>query len=204
MREFLTRITFARVLVLTVLGAVYVGFKADLPSRKPRREPSDSVPTVARSRPIHARARRRVIPVPPSELQSDSHSVALPGQSAAGDVKPLAVWRGTLPEDQVANDRPAGTVVTDLKTWQEIWNRLRGAEPPPTIDFQREVVVLGTVPGANVAALKVWRDANGNTRLTIFGSSTPATRGGYILARFDRAKIDISKMRNAGHRSSKG
>jgi hypothetical protein len=197
MREFLTRITFARVLVLTVIGAVYIGMTVDLPSRRP---PKQRPPVQTRI----ARANPRRLPAPPGEVRLKPMGVDRPGQSAVSlDVKPLSVWRGTLPVNHLSDGRPAGSVVTDVRTWRETWNRLRGEEPPPTIDFTREIVVLGTIPGANVAALKVWRDANGKTRLTIFGNSKPATRGGYILARFDRKKIDFSTMRKARHAPSK-
>jgi hypothetical protein len=145
----------------------------------------------------------RRMPAPYPVDQPVSRAISVTGARSDGvDAKPLTVWRGTLPKDHLAAEGPVGAVVTDLQTWQEVWSRFRGMEPPPSVDFSREVVVLGTVPGSNVAALKVWRDASGCSRVTIFGNSTPSTRGGYILVRVDRRKIDISlrnisKLRNA-------
>jgi hypothetical protein len=88
--------------------------------------------------------------------------------SAAEQIAPLRSWSGhatgkakgkagAAPEAPP----PALVVIKDAKTWQEAWQRCRGKEALPRIDFTREMALLASVPGQNTVVFQELRLAEG-------------------------------------------
>jgi hypothetical protein len=72
-----------------------------------------------------------------------------PAQSAT-NAEPPNEWSGSFRDIPFAKSgAPPASYITSQVEWEKLWRAWRGSEELPTVDFEKDFVFVGTVPGAD-------------------------------------------------------
>jgi len=101
------------------------------------------------------------------------------------EVKPTKLWNGSVEDDKLMKDAPA--VIVDKKTFEKIWVDWKIKGDVPTINFDKEIVVLMTSKGSRITMKCTLEDGN----LKVGGIATADLGEGfrYILATVPREGV---------------
>ena len=80
-------------------------------------------------------------------------------------VEPTGTWSGKIKDESLRKLAPQSGFIADADTWRKLWTAWRPDEDLPKVDFAKGLILVGTVPGPNVAAEMA--------SVTIIARSTP-------------------------------
>ncbi len=114
-------------------------------------------------------------------------------------LSPTAKWNGIVKNTALLTLAPKGGLITDAKTFSKLCLTWVPGSTVPTVDFTKEIVLVGTIQGPNHATMNALLDNKGNV-VTSTGITKRARsklgaikRGGagfgYAIMTVSRAKI---------------
>jgi hypothetical protein len=65
----------------------------------------------------------------------------------AAELKPESSWSAVVKDDALAKKAPENGVITDAKTLETLWKTWMGDEKLPTVDFDKNLVVVSLAIG---------------------------------------------------------
>src|SRR5262249_31564908 len=115
--------------------------------------------------------------------------VALMATDAQAQKKPVKFtkeWKGSVADQKLQKGAPE--FITDAKALEKLWKDWKIEDKMPAVDFNKEIVVLGTTVGSKIN-IKAGLDDNGN--LQVLGIATRDIGDGfrYVMATVPREGI---------------
>lgn len=105
----------------------------------------------------------------------------------AQEVKPIETWKGKLQDESLKTKyAPQHDFIADAKTWEQLWNAWRAGEKVPQIDFTKDLILVGTAPGPNLAGMSPRIDDQGNVKFMVFSTRIGGPGFGYTLFQMSR------------------
>ena len=119
----------------------------------------------------------------------------LVGVANAADtpVKPTKEWPGKFPDDKdlpLMKLAPAGGFIADKAAFEKLWKAWRPKEETPKIDFEKELVLVGTTQCAGNrigAALRL--DAKGDLKAAFFATQIAGPGFAYTIVVINREGV---------------
>ena len=62
-------------------------------------------------------------------------------------VEPAGMWSGKIKNESLCKFAPQFGLITDAETWKTLWTAWRSNQERPKIDFAKDLILVGTVPG---------------------------------------------------------
>ena len=109
--------------------------------------------------------------------------------------KPVASersWDGILSSRDLLKESPPEGFVVEAASWAKMWKGWRAKEPVPAIDFDKQMALILTVPGANtITAPELRMDSDGNLKVPLPVSTLLPDDGriGYKIVLINRTGI---------------
>jgi hypothetical protein len=98
-------------------------------------------------------------------------------------------WSGILPDESLRKLAPAAGYVADARSWSRLWAAWRPDEKLPRLDFSKQLVLVGTVPGPNNVLLRPMMDSKGALRFIVGGTRKAGPGFGYKLLAIGRTGV---------------
>ncbi len=108
---------------------------------------------------------------------------------AATPVEPTARWNGMIADDSLQKLAPAEGFLVDAKSLAKVWKAWRPKDEVPTVDFTKEIIVVGVVPGPNSVLMRPSLDEKGNLQLIVAGTRKGGSGFGYLLLKVSREGV---------------
>jgi hypothetical protein len=70
--------------------------------------------------------------------------------AAPQPVKALMEWKGSVEDEKLAAEAPKDNVIADQKALEKLWTAWKVTEKVPTIDFNKEIVLVATTSGSRL------------------------------------------------------
>lgn len=104
--------------------------------------------------------------------------------------KPAQQWAGKIRDDSLRKLAPKAGFISDAKTFQKLWTAWRPEESIPEIDFDKKLVLVGTVNGPNLVIMKPALNDKGDLRFLVGGTKIGGPGFGYKLMAVDRKGVN--------------
>jgi hypothetical protein len=120
--------------------------------------------------------------------------IMLPGYAAdKKEIKPIQEWKGGLPKEEdelLRKEAHKNGYIANQKDWEKLWKAWRGKEELPKIDFDKQLVTVGTATGStNTLLPKIDLSDEGDLRFN-FGFTQDGSPGfAYMILVIDREGI---------------
>lgn len=101
-------------------------------------------------------------------------------------IKPVETWKGKLQDESLKAKAPESGFIADAKSWKKLWKAWRAGEKVPQIDFAKDLVLVGTAPGPNLAGMSPRLDDQGNVKFIVFSTRIGGPGFGYTLFQMSR------------------
>lgn len=108
---------------------------------------------------------------------------------AAPLVRPAGMWGGKVRDKSHRNLAPQSGFIADAATWKKVWTAWRPGDRLPKVDFDNELILVGTVPGPNIVILRPTVDGSGNLRFQVAGTKIGGPGFGYKFIRVSRKGV---------------
>ncbi len=108
---------------------------------------------------------------------------------AATPVEPTARWNGMIADESLQKLAPAEGFLLDAKSLAKVWKAWRPKEEVPTVDFMKELVVVGVVPGPNSVLMRPALDENGDLQFIFAGTKKGGPGFGYLMLKISREGV---------------
>ena len=105
---------------------------------------------------------------------------------AAESVNTTGRWYGVVEDPSLQEAAPANGVVADPESWKSLWETWRPDQELPQVDFDKEIVVVGVVPGPNRVLLRPVLAEAGDLRFVVAGTKMAGPGFGYALVKVSR------------------
>lgn len=104
-------------------------------------------------------------------------------------VEPTRTWSGKIKDESLRRLDPDSGFIADADTWKKLWTAWRPDEELPEVDFNKELILVGTVPGPNEVVLRPTLTGGGNVKLIVFGTEIAGPGFGYKLIKVGRESV---------------
>lgn len=104
-------------------------------------------------------------------------------------VKPKASWAAIVRDASLKKHAPKGNLVVDSKSFAKLWKAWKRAGELPKVDFAKDFVFVGVVPGPNRAFGGGRLSEGGELKVFVAGTKRGGPGFGYVLMQFPRAGV---------------
>jgi hypothetical protein len=101
----------------------------------------------------------------------------------AAPLKPTGTWSAKHKDAALRKLAPAAGFIADAEAWEKLWTAWRPEEALPKVDFENELILVGTVPGPNLVLLNPDLDDSGNVSFVVAGTKIGGPGFGYKLVK---------------------
>lgn len=108
---------------------------------------------------------------------------------AAAPVEPPARWNGMIADETLQKLAPADSFLADAESLAKVWKAWRPKDEVPTVDFTKEIIVVGVVPGPNTVLMRPSLDDQGDLRFVVAGTKKGGPGFGYLLLKVSREGV---------------
>jgi hypothetical protein len=108
---------------------------------------------------------------------------------AAPLVEPGGTWAGQLKDEALRKLAPAAGFIADADAWKKLWTAWRPDEELPEVDFARDLILVGTVPGPNLVMMRPTIDEHGDVKYVVGGAKIGGPGFGYKLIQISREGV---------------
>ena len=70
------------------------------------------------------------------------------GLALAGPLKPTKLWKGSVADEKLAQQKPENGVVTNSKDFEKLVKAWTVADKVPEVDFDKELILVDTTVGS--------------------------------------------------------
>jgi hypothetical protein len=98
-------------------------------------------------------------------------------------------WAGKHADAELRKAAPKQEFIADTESFQKLWSAWRAGEDVPEVDFEKELVLVGTAPGPNRVIIIPRLDNEGHLRFVNAGTKIAGTGFGYLLLKVPREGI---------------
>lgn len=98
-------------------------------------------------------------------------------------------WAGKNPDASRRELAPESGVISDAATWEKLWKAWHGEKAVPQVDFEKELVLVGTAPGPNLIMMQPMIDRQGDVRFSVGATRMAGPGFGYNLLKIRRAGV---------------
>ena len=109
--------------------------------------------------------------------------------AAAPVVEPTGMWSGKIKDESLRKLAPQSGFISDAETWKKLWTAWRSSEELPKVDFAKELMLVGTVPGPNLVSMRPTIDDSGNVKFIVAGTEIAGPGFGYKLVKIGRDDV---------------
>lgn len=104
-------------------------------------------------------------------------------------VEPSGMWSAKINDESLRKLAPKSGFVADAETWKKLWAAWRPDEELAPIDFAKELILVGTVPGPNLVIMRPTIDKEGNVKFIVAGTKIGGPGFGYKLLKIGREGV---------------
>ncbi|HEY2840038.1 MAG TPA: hypothetical protein VGJ26_12865 [Pirellulales bacterium] len=108
---------------------------------------------------------------------------------AAGPVEPLAQWDAMLGDVALKEAAPKAGFLADEKAFSELWKAWRPGEDVPSVDFSKELIIVGVANGPNRAMVRPTIDEAGDLKFTVVQTKRGGRGFGYAFLKMSREGV---------------
>lgn len=101
----------------------------------------------------------------------------------------LQNWHGKLADAVLRKAEPADHVVADPQAWSTLWRAWRGQENVPTVDFQKQLILVFTADGPNTVGCTPAQDGQGNLQANAMSTLMAGPGFGYVMLSVSREGV---------------
>lgn len=119
-------------------------------------------------------------------------TICLSCLSAFAQEKPTPepqAWSGKIAQDDLLKLAPKSGFITDAKSFEKLWEAWRPDEELPEVDFDKQLVLVGTVGGPNLIIMNPKLNENGDLTFIVGGTKIGGPGFGYKLMVFSREGV---------------
>ena len=106
--------------------------------------------------------------------------------AAASVVERTGMWSGKIKDETLRKLAPQSGFVADAETWKKLWTAWRPKDELPKVDFAKELILVGPVPGPNHVVMQPTIEESRNVKFTVFGTEIAGPGFGYKLIKMVR------------------
>jgi hypothetical protein len=107
---------------------------------------------------------------------------------AADPARPTGRWSGKVNDKALRTLAPQAGFLADQATWKKVWSAWRPGQELPKVDFARELILVGTVPGPNRVIMRPTINS-GNVRFLVAGTKIGGPGFGYQFLRISKEGV---------------
>ena len=100
------------------------------------------------------------------------------------------MWEGKVAEESSRDLAPDCGYIADEQSLTELWSDWRKDEELPEVDFEQELVLVGTVPGPNRVIIEKKLSDDGDLKMKVAGTEIAGSGFGYQMLRVGRQGIE--------------
>lgn len=108
---------------------------------------------------------------------------------AATPVEPTARWNGMIADESLQKLASVEGFLADAESLAKVWKAWRPTEEVPTVDFTKEIIVVGVVPGPNLVLMRPSLDEKGDLQFVVAGTRKGGPGFGYLMVKVSREGI---------------
>jgi hypothetical protein len=109
--------------------------------------------------------------------------------AAAPIVEPTGMWSGKIKDESLRKLAPKSGFIADAETWKKLWTAWRPDEELPKVEFTKELILVGTVPGPNQVVIRPTLTDKRNVKLTVFGTEIAGPGFGYKFIKIGKEGV---------------
>ena len=99
---------------------------------------------------------------------------------------PSRQWAGRSRDSDGRKHAPRNSVVDNAAQWAKLWSAWKPGGPLPKVNFQQQLVLVGTAPGPNRVFLRVLLDAKGDVKLLVASTKIGGPGFGFAMVVVER------------------
>lgn len=107
---------------------------------------------------------------------------------AADNIQPTGSWSGKFRDNTLQKFAPQQGFIATLDAWKHLWGAWRPGKTLPEVDFEKELILVGVVPGPN-AVLLLPLNQDGKVTFAVGGTKKGGPGFGYKLVKIPRVGI---------------
>jgi hypothetical protein len=96
------------------------------------------------------------------------------------------MWSGKIKDESLRKLAPQSRFIADVETWKALWSAWRPGEELPKVDFVKELILVGTVPGPNLVIMRPTIDDSEDVKFIVGGTKIGGPGFGYKLIKMSR------------------
>lgn len=108
---------------------------------------------------------------------------------AAEPVELTELGSGTIKEKAKRKLAPASGFITSAESWKKLRSAWSPGEELPKVDFNKELILLGTVPGPNRVLMRPALDDQGDVKFRVAGTRIGGPGFGYKFVKIAKAGV---------------
>ena len=108
---------------------------------------------------------------------------------AATPVEPTARWQGMVDDDSIRKFAPEEGFLANAKSLEKVWKAWRPNEGVPTVDFSKEIILVGIVGGPNRVQIQPSLDKKGDLQFVVLGTLVDGPGFGYLFLKVSREGV---------------
>jgi hypothetical protein len=117
-------------------------------------------------------------------------TVLLSETNAAQPVlEPTGMWSGKIQDESLRKLAPKSGFIGNAEAWKRVSTAWLSQEELPRIDFEKELVLVGTVSGPNLVMMRPTITQSGEVRFVVGGTKIGGPGFGYKLIKISRSDV---------------
>lgn len=107
----------------------------------------------------------------------------------ATPVEPTARWNGIIADKSLQSVAPTTSFIASAESLAKVWKAWRPDEDVPSVDFAKELILVGVVSGPNTVLMRPSLDDQGDLRFVVAGTKRGGPGFGYLLLKVSREGV---------------
>ncbi len=126
------------------------------------------------------------------------------GLAAPPAVETTGMWSGQVIDNSLRKLAPPTGFIVDPTSWQKICKTWQPDMKVPRVDFSKNLVLVGTVPGPNLVLMRPTIDKKGNISFLVAGTKRGGPGFGYKLIAISRQGVKTVKGQSIAGKGVRG
>jgi len=131
-------------------------------------------------------------------------SLTIVAQAAPTTIETLDMWSGQVNDIALRKLAPSTGFITDPTHWQKLCKTWQPDVKVPGVDFGKQLVLVGTVPGPNRVIMRPAVDEKGNVTFLVAGTKRGGPGFGYKLILISRQGVKTIKGQSIAGKGVRG